>query len=122
MTKRTRKIYISIIIICILIITFTIDYILVIQMHKKPFFSIKIAGYNDGGSAEYLGLFYKVIIYNKWGQYGYIGDKEIHCLMGYYIGPITASIDKVLEEHKDEFLEYTKQWHIKSYNLENTVN
>ena len=122
MTKKTRKIYISIIVICILIITFTVDYILVMQRHQKPFFAIKIAGYNDGGSAEYLGLFYKVVIVNQLGQYGYIGNKEIRTLKGYYIGPITASINKVLEEHKDEFLEYTKQWHIKSYNLENTVN
>ena len=122
MTKRTRKIYISIIIICILIITFTIDYILVIQMHKKPLFSIKIAGYNDGGSAEYLGLFYKVIIINQLGQYGYIGNKEIGVLKGYYIGPIIASFDKVLEKNKEEYLEYTKQWYIKKFNLGNTVN
>ena len=122
MTKKARKIYISIIIICILIITFTIDYILVIQNHKKPFFAIIFASYNDGGTVEYIWPFYKVIIYNILGNYGYIGDKRIPCLMGYYIGPITSSYSTVLEEHKDEFLEYTKQWYIKQYNLENTVN
>lgn len=122
MTKRTRKIYISIIVICILIITFTVDYILVIQKHQKPFFAIEISGYNDGGSIEYLGLFYKVIIYKSLGHYGYVGDKEITLLQGYYIGPITSSYATVLDEHKDEFLEYTKQLYIKEYNLENTIN
>lgn len=72
--EKTSKININIInkivnislIIIIVIATFIFtDVIAVTRLDKGPFFAIKTKTYDDGGSREYYGLFYKVIKYKE---------------------------------------------------------
>ena len=58
------KIHKLLLIILIIWVTFfTTDYILY-RFQKKPFFSIPIKAYKDGGTVEYYGIGYKIIKYN----------------------------------------------------------
>ncbi len=58
---------INIILIATLIVSLlvSIDIICVSRFDKGPFFAIKTKTYNDGGTKEYYGLFYKVIKYKE---------------------------------------------------------
>ena len=65
MTKETVK---KILVIFILLIVtsgvfFLIDFNMVAQ-NKKPMFCIVKNAYDDGGTVEYMGLFYKVFDYH----------------------------------------------------------
>ena len=60
--KRFNIIFIVLIIIMSMI---TIDVVGVSKYNVGPFFAIKTHTYNDGGSKEYHGLFYKVIKYHQ---------------------------------------------------------
>ena len=62
---------ILILVISIWVIIFCIDFIC-IRTIKRPVFMIKTNTYKDGGSTEYVGLFYKVIKCNTID-----GDKTI---------------------------------------------
>ena len=64
--KKIKKISTIIMIIIIVIgILATTDIILVTKANIGPFFAIRTKVYNDGGTKEYYGLFYKVLKYNQ---------------------------------------------------------
>ena len=65
MTKETTKKLLIALIVLIVIsgIFFLIDFNMMAQ-NKKPMFSITKSVYEDGGTVEYIGLFYKIFDYN----------------------------------------------------------
>lgn len=65
MKKKMKVICIAIIGLVILGIVFGIVDVNRAKNDLKPIFSINIGIYMDGGTAEYYGLGYKIIIYNK---------------------------------------------------------
>ncbi len=64
--KKIMKIIVVIIIILVIlgILFYTIDK-RAVQNQKSPIFCVKIRTMLDGGTAEYLGLGYKIIIFHK---------------------------------------------------------
>jgi len=85
--KRKYKVLIIVFsIILILFATFfTTDYIRA-KKEKKPIFAVYVAGYDDGGSKKYLGLFYNV-----------------YCVKIYYSEPEWHNEDGTLkEEYQDQ--------------------
>lgn len=58
---------ISLIIVIVFGLLIFIDVIAVTRYNSGPFFALKTKTYNDGGTKEYYGLFYKVIKYNEKG-------------------------------------------------------
>lgn len=64
--KKIKKVSTIIMIIIIVIgILVTTDIILVTKANIGPFFAIRTKVYDDGGTKEYYGLFYKVIKYHQ---------------------------------------------------------
>ena len=66
-TEKRIKLISTIIMVIIIIIGLlvTTDIILVKKANIGPFFALKTKVYNDGGTEEYYGLFYKVIKYHQ---------------------------------------------------------
>lgn len=64
MSKQiTIKLFIILIIVAIISVTaFFVDVNMVIS-NKKPMFSVQKSVYEDGGTIEYVGLFYKIFDY-----------------------------------------------------------
>jgi len=67
--KKHYKIIILILIIlvCLCFVFYFIDRKRVLEDDKKPLFAIKTVDYSDGASKEYMGLGYKVIMYQQIG-------------------------------------------------------
>lgn len=53
------------VIIMIIMLVICVDVIFVTKYNAKPLFAIKTKTYKDGGTTEYYGLGYKVIMYNE---------------------------------------------------------
>ena len=82
MKNKKRIVIISILIITIMFCT---DF-LCTKLEKKPIFCIKAGSYSDGGSTQYIGLGYQVIVFNKIDSYG----EDMFTAKYYYIGPISS--------------------------------
>ena len=86
--RINRIINIVFTIIVILIMLIVVD-IIAVSNNRGPYFAINTKTYNDGGTKEYTGLFYKVIKYNQ-----EIGRKDMEIgtwNLKYYVEPIDYS-------------------------------
>lgn len=97
--KKFRKVLLAILVLIILIaLFFTVDYIRV-KGNNSPIFCIKTNAYKDGGSAEYIGLGYKV--------YKYVGfvavqtKYEIGSLFMKFNNPFTTDISSTNYTYTD---------------------
>lgn len=78
---------------------FSVDFVCT-KLEKAPVFALKMGTYMDGGSKQYIGLGYQVIIFNK-----IVSNEEYaFTYKYYYIGPI-CSIDRVWKKLKHKAIE-----------------
>lgn len=111
MKKSTKIILVSII--CIWLIFFTTDYILV-KKQKNPIFCLCLNAYLDGGTQEYFGLGYKVFCFNKLlGETNSIkidGDERTFGSANYnYLCPIYYSYEKAWSKVEERAMEYSRE-------------
>ena len=100
-SDKTMKIFnIIFIVLMILMILISIDVVCVSKYNKGPFFAIKTATYDDGGTKVYYGLGYKVIKYN-------VTDGRKDTKLGFWNMPYTITpteiedIDLAIEFQND---------------------
>ncbi len=101
---------IILVIILILVTIVIIDIYRVSTSDKKPLFAIETKTHDDGGTKEYLGLFYKVIKYNQ--DDGKKSNEVGFWTLNYDTTPVKIDFNKVnkeseLKELYNTYIEFT---------------
>lgn len=95
-----------VIIFSLTIIFFIVDYNCVKNQKEPIFCRINFSGYNDGGTEEYLGLGYKVILFHRWENYGIIDGINLMTVRYYYICPWWTTYQTAWNKIKNEAIMY----------------